>query len=129
MPARCGLVAEEFEQAGIRSDEGDPRLFAGTRKRGIFGEKAVSGMDRVDFFLFRQSDDSGVVQIRLDRTFAFADEVGLIGFESVQREPVFVRVDRNRAEAEFIRGAEYTDSDFASVQCEEFFPGVIFRLP
>src|SRR4029077_5490139 len=45
--ASGGFRAESFHGFGGRTDENDPGVFAGAGERGIFGEEAVAGMDRV----------------------------------------------------------------------------------
>ena len=47
------------------------------------------------------------------------DQVGFVGLEAVQREPVLLGVDGDGAQAEFVGGPEDADRDFAAVECEE----------
>ena len=118
--ARGGLVAEQFQQVAPGADEGDAGALAGARQCGILGEEAVAGMDGVDALLLGQRDDAFDVEVGFDRAFALADQVGLVGLEAVQGEAVFLRVDGDGAQAEFVGGAQDADGDFAAVQCEEF---------
>ncbi len=81
---RSGLVAEQLEKIGRRTDEGDSRLSACVWQLWIFGEKAVTRMDGVNTLLMRQRDDARDVQIRLNRSLPFADQVSLIRLESME---------------------------------------------
>ena len=58
-------------------------------------------------------------EIRPDRLARLADQVGLVGLEAVQGVAVFVRVDRDRADAQFVGAAEDADGDFAAVGDEQ----------
>ena len=44
---RCCFVAKEFEGVGGRADEGDPRLRARLRKRGVLTQEPVAGVERI----------------------------------------------------------------------------------
>ncbi len=112
-----GLVTERVEQFGVRTNEGDAGALAGSRQCRVFGEEAVAGMNGVDVFIDGEIDDGIDVQIGLDRAFALADEIRLVGFEAVEAEAVFLGVDGNGSEAEFSGGAEDAGGDFAPVQC------------
>ena len=118
-----GLVAQQFQQLGAGSDEGDAGAFAGARQRGILGEEAVAGMDGVDALFLGQGDDALDIQVGFHGAFAFADQVGFVGLEAVQAEAVFLGIDGDGAQAEFVGGAEDADGDFAAIQGEKFFHG------
>jgi hypothetical protein len=47
-------------------------------------------MDGIDLLLFGKCHDPFIVEIGFDRTFAFADEIRLIGLEPVQGEAIFL---------------------------------------
>ena len=123
-----GLVAEQLEQLRARSDERDARARTGARQRGILGEESVAGVNRVDALLSRQRDDAIHVEIGLDRTLAFADLVRLVGLETVQAEPVLLRVDGDGAQPELSGRAQDADGDLAAVQGKQFFHRKKFRL-
>ena len=53
-------------------------------KRGVLGEEAVAGMDRVDALFRGERDDAFDVEIGFDRPFALADQIGFVGLEAVQ---------------------------------------------
>ena len=65
--------------------------------------------------LARDADDVLDVEIGLDRTLAFADQVALVRLHPVQREAVFLRVHRHRAYPQLVRGTHHADGDLAAV--------------
>src|SRR5580704_11476183 len=62
---RCRLVAQQVQQVRTRANESDTRRGAGSRERGIFGEKTVARMDGVDAAIFRQRHDAIDIEIGL----------------------------------------------------------------
>ena len=115
-----GFVAEEFEEFGAGSDEGDAGALAGAWQGGIFGEEAVARVDEIDALFFGERDDAFDIEIGLDGTEAFADQVGFVGFEAMEAEAVFFGVNGDGAQPELGGGAHDADRDFATVQGEEF---------
>ena len=71
----------------------------------------------------RQGDDAGDVEIGADRLAGLADAIGFIGLEAVQGEAVFMRVDGDRADAEFVGGAEDANGDLAAVGDQQLLDG------
>ncbi len=69
-----------------------PGPLAGSRQRRIFGKKAIARMNRIDLFLRRQIHDAFYIEISLHRTLALADQVSFVRFESMQAQPVFLRI-------------------------------------
>src|SRR5205085_8095386 len=61
-PSSGGLVPEQLKQARRRADERDTGFLATARKRRIFGEKTITGMDRVNFLFFGQRDNARNVE-------------------------------------------------------------------
>src|SRR5207247_4028945 len=82
------------------SNESDAGFFAGARKRRVFRKKAITWVNSVDALLLRHRDDSCNVQVGFDRTLASANLIGLVSFEAVQRQPIFLRIDGHGAQAE-----------------------------
>jgi len=121
--ARRGFVAEEFEKFRSWADEGEAGFGARAGEGRVFREEAVAGMDGVDFVGFGDGDDPRDVEVGCDGTFAGADLVGFVGFEAVECEAVFVGVDGDGAEAQFVGGAEDANGDFAAVGGEKFADG------
>jgi hypothetical protein len=124
--ARGGFVAEEFEKFRGRSNESDAGLGTSAGKRRIFSEEAVAGMDGVHIVGLGDAEDAGNVEIGFDGSFAGADAIGFVRFEAVKGEAVFLGIDGDGAEAEFVGGAENADGDFATVGGEEFANGTLF---
>ena len=67
----------------------------------------------------RQGDDAGDVEVGADRLAGLADAIGLVGLEAVQGEAVFVRVDGDGADAEFVGRAKDANGDLAAVGDEQ----------
>ena len=121
----CGdLVAKLLQNLDRRPDELNPRRIARRRKQRVFGEESVTGMDRIDTRLFRDADDRGDVEVRLDRLAPLADLIRLIRLEAVQRVAVFMRVDGDRADAKFVSGSENSDGDFTTIGNEQLADGL-----
>ena len=69
-------------------------------------------------------------KIGAHRAMALADQVGFIGLEPVQRQFVFVGIDGNRADAQFVGRAHDADGDLAAVGDQQAFDGTGHgRLP
>ena len=85
-------------------------------------------MDGVDALFRGQRDDALDIQIGLDRPFAFADQIGFVGLETMQAEPVFLGIDGDRAQPEFVGGAQDADRDFAAIQGQQFFHGIFPKV-
>jgi hypothetical protein len=72
-------------------------------------------MDRIDLGLARNAQHIRDVEVGLDRAAVATHEVGFVRFRAMQREAIFLRIDRDRAQAEFTRGAHDTDRNFAAI--------------
>ncbi len=118
--ARRNLVAQHAHGFGRRADEDDAVFGAGFRQRRIFGQEAVARMNGVGAGFLRHADDFGDRQVGFDRpedlaVGHFADLVGLVGLEAVQRQLVFLGEDRDGADAELVGGPEHPDGDLRAV--------------
>ena len=122
--ARRRFVAQQFQELRRRADKFYPRRFAGARERRIFGQKSVAGMDGIDFPFLGQRHNAGNVEVGLDRALACSDLISLIGFEAVQGQAIFLRVDGYGAQAQLIGGAKNPDGDFAAVGRQKFADGL-----
>ena len=118
-----GLVAERLQQLHPRADERDAGLGAGGRKLGVLREEAVAGVDAVHAVGLGQGDDAVDVEVGADRLPGLAHQIGLVSLEAVQCEAILVGVDRDGADAEFVRRPEHADRDFAAIGDEEFGDG------
>ena len=100
-----GLVAGQVEDLGGRADEGDALLAAATSQAGVLAEEAVAGIDRVGVGLLRRGDDALHVQVGTDGVAAFTDLVALVRLQPVLGQPVLVREDGDRLDAELGAGS------------------------
>ena len=108
--------------SGVGPDERDAGVLARARERRVLRQEAVARMNRVDALRLGDRDDRLDVEIRAHRLAALrrADEERLVGLEAVQREAVFVAVDRDGPQPEFGGGPEAADGDFRAVGDEQF---------
>ncbi len=112
--AAGGFRAERFHGFGGRADEDETGFFASAREGGIFGEKAVAGMDSVAAGAACDVDELVDAEI----TFAGgrgADGVGFVGQANVEGGAVGFTKDGGGADAEFAAGTENSDGDFAAI--------------
>ena len=63
--AGARLRAHRVDRARRRADEDDPGLLAGARERGVLGEEAVAGVDRLGARLLRDLEDLVDLQVAL----------------------------------------------------------------
>ena len=54
-----------------------------------------------------------------NRLAFFADEIGLVGLEAVQRVAIFVRIDGDGANAQLVGGSKHADRNFAAIGDQE----------
>ena len=111
------FVAQQFQQFGAGSDEGDTGPLASPRQSRILREEAVPRMDGVHAFFFRQGHDAVHIEVGFHRPLSLADQVRFVGLETVQGEAVLLGIDRHRAQSQFIGGAQDADGDLSAVQC------------
>ena len=72
-------------------------------------------MDGVDLGLAGDAQDVGAVEVGGERLLAFADQIALVGLETMQRLAVLLRVDADGADAQLGRGAHHPDGDLRAV--------------
>ena len=72
-------------------------------------------MDRIGTSLAGYPDHARNIEIGLDRPFAFANEIGLVGLEAVKREAIFTGVDCDGAEAQLSCRAKHANGNLAPV--------------
>jgi hypothetical protein len=80
-------------------------------------------MDGIDIFLHGELDDAVDIEVSLDGAFALSDEIGFIGFETVQTEAIFLGVNGDGAKAELVGRAQDADSNFTTIESEQFSHG------
>ena len=114
------LVAHVFQQLRRGADEDDALARAGAGERGVFREEPVARVDHRDALLLGERDDALDVEVGADRAFRRVERIGLVRLEAVDGEAVLLGEDRDRAQAEFVGGAEDADGDFAAVGGHQF---------
>src|SRR5512139_3498965 len=116
--ARLDLVAHAADHLGRGADEADAAARADGREVGIFGEKAVAGMQGIAAGGGRQVDQGVRVEVAEDGVLA--DVVGLVGLLHVEGVAVGVGVDGDRLDAQFGAGADDADRNLAPVGDQYF---------
>ena len=114
---RRPLVAQQLQQLRARPDKRNPRPLASARQRRILRQKSVPRMDRVHALFPRQPDNPVHIEVRLHRPLSRADQVRLIRLETVQRQPVLLRIDRNRPQPQLIGRAQNPYGNLTPVKC------------
>ena len=121
--ARGHLVAERAHHVGRRADPADARIDHGLREFGVLGQEAVAGVDRIDIGLPCDAQDVVDVEIRGERLLAFADQIALVRLEAMQRQAVFLRIDRHRADVQLGGGTHHANRDFRAVRDQDGLDG------
>ena len=109
------FFAHQPDDIRSRPDELDVAGFADFREVGVFRKQAIAGMDGVDVRDFGSADDGGNVQIT-QRQLRRADADRFVGKAHVQRIPVGLAVDRDRADAEFLARADHAQRNLAAIR-------------
>jgi hypothetical protein len=87
----CGyFIAEATHRRRRGTDEQNSGRADGIGEIGIFGEKAVARMNRVDTGVERDSNDIVDVEVGLHGRAAGSDEIALVRLEAMQREAIFM---------------------------------------
>ena len=113
--ARLHLAAETPHHGGRRADEGDAAQRAGLGQLRVLGQEAVAGMHRIGTAVARDADHLLDVQVGLHRLLPLADQVGLVGLETMQREAILVGIEGDGTDAELARRPQHADGDLAAV--------------
>src|SRR5207248_2574900 len=108
------LVAKLLQDFRLRTDENNARIQTGAGQQWIFRQKAVTRMDGADLITQRELDNGVDVQIGANRLARLADWISFIGFESMQRKPIFMGVHGDRANPQFVGGTKNPDGNFAA---------------
>ena len=119
------LVAQIAHGLGRRADEDDAGFSTSFRQFRAFRQEAITGMNGIHLGRLGHGDDICDGQIGLDRavlnrTGPRADQIGFIRLEAVQRETVFLGINRHGADAHFGGGTENADGDFGAVGDKKF---------
>ena len=114
------IVGDLYAEGDRRTDENDSSRLERGGKLGILGKEAVAGMDCVDFIALANIDDGVDVQVRPNGLARFADLIRFVRLEAVQCKAIFVGVDGNRANSQFVGTAENSRRNFAAIGSEQF---------
>ena len=117
-PARARLLAHRLDRLRRGADEDDPRVRAAAGERGVLGEEAVPGMERVAPRLPARGQHRVDVEVAL-RGGRRPDRDRLVGETDVNGVPVGLRVDGDRRDLELAQGAENADCDLTAVGDED----------
>ena len=113
------LLAHQAGNFRRRTDELDVAGFADFGKIGVFRQQAVAGMDGIYVGDFRRADDGRNIQIAQGK-LRRPDANGFIGKPHWQRIAIGLTVDGDRADAQFLAGADHAQGNFAAV-CDQNF--------
>ena len=109
-----GLVAHRSDDGGVGPDPGHARVDYGAGELGVFGEKAVTGMDRLGTRAAGRLEDRGDVEVG-GGCGAGPDVVGLVRELDVQGVGVQARVDGHRAHIEVAAGPNHAHRNLAAI--------------
>ena len=114
---RCLLPEKALHLRG-RTDEDQAGVGDRVREVGILREEPIAGVDRITARALRYSDDPRGVEVALAGRRG-ADRVRRVGGADVQRVAVDIAVDRGRADAEIVAGADDAERDLAAIGDED----------
>ena len=111
--ASGGLVAEQLQRVGGRTDKAQTSRGTGTGERRVLTEEAVARMHRVAPGFPGRGDNASDIQIG-GRALA-AQDMQMIHAPDMQRRGVVLRANANGADAEFGRRSRDPDGDFPAI--------------
>jgi pyridoxamine 5'-phosphate oxidase len=116
-PPCFDLVTHGRDRFRGRTDEDDARTSARSSEIGILGEESVTGMDGVGVGPAGDLDDGGNIEVG-DRRRG-GDSPRLIGESRVHGLVLAIAIDSNRANTEFVSGADHPHGDLAAISDEQ----------
>src|SRR5260370_31082430 len=116
--ARLDLVAHFLDCGCGRADENEAGVPDRAGEAGIFGEKAVAGMDRLGAGLSGGFDDARGIEVTFGG-WRRSDLDGVVGLADVKRGAVGVGDDGGGLDTQLAARADDTDGDFAAVGGED----------
>ena len=119
MAGRC-FVAQAAHCCRLGTNESDASVSARIHKFGIFGQQAVTGVDRVGADIRRDADHFFDAEVGGDWTEPFTNAVGFVGFETVQAQLVFFRKHGDGFLAHLVGGPHDADGDFTPIGDKDF---------
>ncbi|SPF81546.1 hypothetical protein PRI8871_03370 [Pseudoprimorskyibacter insulae] len=115
-----GLVAKRAHGFGFGADKGDAIGGAGVHEIGVFRQQAIARMDRIRTAFLGNTDNLGDRQIGSNGAKTFADLIRLVRFKAVQREFVFLGINRDCPFPHLIGSPHHADGNFTTVGYEDF---------
>ena len=113
------LVLQRVHGARVRADEPDVAALADVGEVGVLGQETVAGVDGIHVGDLGRADDPVNAQIALAGG-RFADADGLVRQLHVHRVGVRLRIDRHRADVQFLAGADDADGNLAAIGDQNF---------
>ena len=117
------LVAHGLHRTRGRPDELDIAAFADLHEMRVLGEEPIAGMNRINIADLGRAHDPIDFQITFEAGRR-ADADRFIGELDVQRIDVCFRIDRERANAEFLAGANDPQRDLSAISNQNFLEHV-----
>ena len=112
--ARRNLIAHQLDRFGRGADKNYSCFTALAGERGVFGQKTVTGMDRVGTASAGHLQNPVPVQVALLRSGA-PYTISLIGIENMPRSPVRLGKDRYGNDPHFPAGTHHPQSDLPAI--------------
>jgi len=117
--ARPGLVPHRLDPAWRRPDEARAGFRHPLRERGVFREKAVTGVQPVRARFAQHLDQGILVEIARARRRG-PDGMSLACHLQVRRPGVRLRIHRHRADAHLVQRAQHTGSNRPAIGNDNF---------
>ena len=114
------LVTHDADGIRARADEGEPAFLHALGEIGVFGQKAIAGMDGLGVGHLGCRDDGRHVEIALRRRRR-TDADGLVGKLDVFGFTIRFGINHYRPDAHFFAGALDAQGDFSPVGDQYFF--------
>ncbi len=105
--------------SGVGPDENDAFAIAGLDELGVLRQESVAGVNGIGLRLDGDAQDVFDVEVGIHGRLAATHQVGLVGLGSMQRKAVFLRVDRDGADAQFVGSAHDANRDFTAIGDEQ----------
>ena len=109
------LITEHHEVFYLRPDENNALFFTPFSKLCIFCQESVARMDGIYSMLLADTNDIFDIEIGINRLIPFAYQVCFISPVAMQGKNIFLGINGYSANSQFTAGAEYTNSNLASV--------------
>lgn len=114
------FVFERLHRPRAGANEANVAAFADICEMGVLGEESVAWMDGVHIRDFRRADEAVDAQIALG-ALSFTDANGLVGQLNVHGISIRLGIDRDRADVQFLAGADDANRNLAPVGDQDLF--------